>query len=86
MGFNVTLCGSNSEPLMSALGQKWILRRSNTMSALPPKADMVQHDSDVRFVPKAGIRDNVECERKTALRRSLKGPSSTACGWESIGT
>jgi hypothetical protein len=26
------------------------------MSALPPKADMVQHDRDVRFVPKADIR------------------------------
>jgi hypothetical protein len=23
------------------------------MSALPPKADMAQHDRDVRFVPKA---------------------------------
>jgi hypothetical protein len=23
------------------------------MSALPPKADMVEHDYDVRFVPKA---------------------------------
>jgi hypothetical protein len=26
-----------------------------TMSALPPKADMVQDDRDVRFVPKADI-------------------------------
>jgi hypothetical protein len=26
---------------------------STAMSALPPKADMVQHDRDVRFVPKA---------------------------------
>jgi hypothetical protein len=25
------------------------------MSALPPKADIVQHDRDVRFVPKADI-------------------------------
>jgi hypothetical protein len=25
------------------------------MSALPPKADMAQHDRDVRFVPKADI-------------------------------
>jgi hypothetical protein len=25
------------------------------MSALPPKADMAQHDCDVRFVPKADI-------------------------------
>jgi hypothetical protein len=26
------------------------------MSALPPKADIVQHDCDVRFVPKADVR------------------------------
>jgi len=26
------------------------------MSALPPKADIVQHDRDVRFVPKADIQ------------------------------
>jgi hypothetical protein len=25
------------------------------MSTLPPKADMVQHDRDVRFVPKADM-------------------------------
>jgi hypothetical protein len=25
------------------------------MSALPPKADIVQHDRDVRFVPKVDI-------------------------------
>ena len=30
-------------------------RESRAMSALPPKADMVQHDRDVRFVPKADI-------------------------------
>jgi hypothetical protein len=27
------------------------------MSALPPKADMVQRSCDVRFVPKADISD-----------------------------
>ena len=27
----------------------------NPMSALPPKADMVQHGRDVRFVPKTDI-------------------------------
>jgi hypothetical protein len=36
---------------MSALGQKQIFRDVQLMSALPPKADMVQHDRDVRFVP-----------------------------------
>jgi hypothetical protein len=34
------------------------------MSALPPKADMVQHDRDVRFVPKAEIR---RCSKSTSL-------------------
>ena len=30
------------------------------MSALPPKADIVQNDPDVRFVPKADIRDFIK--------------------------
>jgi hypothetical protein len=29
------------------------------MSALPPKADMVPHNRDVRFVPKADIGDSL---------------------------
>jgi hypothetical protein len=40
---------------MSVLGQKRSLSREGTMSALPPKADIVGHDGDVRFVPKADI-------------------------------
>jgi hypothetical protein len=40
---------------MSALGQKQTLKRRHRMSALPPKAAMVQHNRDVRFVPKADI-------------------------------
>jgi hypothetical protein len=40
---------------MSALGQKRTSQQVRAMSALPPKADMVQHDRDVRFVPKADI-------------------------------
>ena len=39
--------------LMSALGQKRTFSEVCVMSALPPKADMAQHDCDVRFVPKA---------------------------------
>jgi len=39
----------------SALSQKQTLQRILLMSALPPKADMVQPDRDVRFVPKADI-------------------------------
>jgi hypothetical protein len=40
---------------MSALGQKRTFEPSVAMSALPPKADIRQHDLDVRFVPKADI-------------------------------
>ena len=41
---------------MSAMGHKRTLECILVMSALPPKADMDQHDSDVRFVPKADFR------------------------------
>jgi len=40
---------------MSALDHKQIFSEVCAMSALPPKADIVQHDRDVRFVPKADI-------------------------------
>jgi hypothetical protein len=55
MGFNGDLVQQHSGKPMSALGQKRTLRRVCVMSALPPKADMDQHGSDVRFVPKADI-------------------------------
>ena len=35
---------------MSALGQKQTSRPEISMSALPPKADIVQHGGNVRFV------------------------------------
>ena len=38
--------------------------------ALPPKADMVRHDRDVRFVPKADI---LRCGKKTSLFDHLVG-------------
>jgi hypothetical protein len=41
---------------MSALGHKRTLKRWRLMSALPPKADMVQQGPDVRLVPKAPFR------------------------------
>jgi hypothetical protein len=42
----------NSAPVpMSALGQKRTFQNVRPMSALPPKADMVQHGCDVSFVP-----------------------------------
>ena len=46
-GFRVSLRSSNLKPLMSALGQKRTLRLVQTMSALPPIADTVEHDHDV---------------------------------------
>jgi hypothetical protein len=45
--------GPNS---MSALGQKQTLSNISAMSALPPKADIVRQDRDVRFVPLAEVR------------------------------
>ena len=38
---------------MSALGQKQTSRHLQTMSALPPKADITDRRRHVRFVPKA---------------------------------
>jgi hypothetical protein len=38
---------------MSALGHKQTLKRAGAMSALPPKADTVELDRNVRFVPEA---------------------------------
>jgi hypothetical protein len=46
---------SNPEPFMSVLGQKQTLRLVQTMSALSPKADIRQHECDVRFGSKADI-------------------------------
>jgi hypothetical protein len=40
---------------MSALGHKRTLEHPPIMSALPPKADIVPDDRDVRFVTKADI-------------------------------
>jgi hypothetical protein len=51
----VSLHGSNPEPPMSAMGQKQTSPRSNGMSALPPKADIAEHNHHVRFVPIADI-------------------------------
>jgi hypothetical protein len=41
--------------LMTALGQKRTSKQVRAMSALPPKADIVEHDRHVRFVPKADV-------------------------------
>jgi hypothetical protein len=52
-GRALKLHGGNSEPLMSALGQKQTSRRARAMSALPPIADIGTQSRNVRFVPKA---------------------------------
>ena len=57
---------------MSALGQKRTLGYLQAMSALPPKADIRQHNYDVRFVPKAdicsaAIRDLLEQEGRQLI-------------------
>jgi hypothetical protein len=57
---------------MSALGQKQTLQDVRTMSALPPKADIDQHGSDVRFVPKADIVHR--------SKKSIRGPHNNGCG------
>jgi hypothetical protein len=51
---------------MSALGQKQTLDCCPLMSALPPKADMVQHGGNVRFVPKADIRIGSDSVRRSS--------------------
>ena len=62
-GFGVSLRGSNPDPLMSALGQKQTYSDVWPMSALPPKADIAEHDEDVRFVPKADMRRPTQIPR-----------------------
>jgi hypothetical protein len=44
-----------SRQRMSPSGQKQTSPRSNGMSALPPKADIAEHNHHVRFVPIADI-------------------------------
>jgi hypothetical protein len=45
---------------MAALGQKQTWQRLLLMSALPPKADIVRSDGDVRFVPEADIASLIQ--------------------------
>jgi hypothetical protein len=62
---------SKPDALMSALGHKRTSEGVGVMSALPPKADMVQHDRDVRFVPKADIHEL--CRMTPGLSDWLQG-------------
>ena len=61
------------EATMSALGQKQTLEHLRAMSALPPKADMDRHGHDVRFVPKADIK-NVRKWRFGSPLQSIASP------------
>jgi hypothetical protein len=58
---------------MSALGQKQTLERIQSLSALPPKADMDHHGRDVRFVPIADMA-------LTASRSLVPSDQPTLCG------
>ena len=83
-GSGVSLHGSNRKPSMSALGQKRTSKQVCAMSALPPKADIVQHGGNVRFVPKADSRTatrNCYSNTLSAMARSVGGtfnPSALA--------
>jgi hypothetical protein len=57
---------SKIELRMSQMGQKRTLTRVQPMSALPPKADIVQHGGNVRFVP---IPDKVKSQRQKSRDR-----------------
>ena len=53
---------------MSAFGQKQICAAQNTMSALPPKADMCGALAHVRFVPIADIGTLINVAANVPLR------------------
>ena len=55
MGLRGRFAQQQSEPSMSALGQKRTSEHVRIMSALPPKADIAKRDRHVCFVPKADI-------------------------------
>ena len=57
------------------LRDKRPIPRSYTMSALPPKADIVQYGRDVRFVPKADIETSFHSITWSASTRRLCGTS-----------
>jgi hypothetical protein len=54
-GCQARITATRQQSRMSASGQKQTSRPEISMSALPPKADIVQHGGDVRFVPIADI-------------------------------
>jgi hypothetical protein len=65
---------------MSALGQTRTLRLVRLMSALPPKADIVQHGGNVRFVPKADVGLPIRSTRRRADEWMKARPAPCFCG------
>jgi hypothetical protein len=61
--------------------QKQTSRPEIPMSALPPKADIAEHDQDVRFVPEVEVAAISRCTDARAARRkfaiSERVPSGT---------
>jgi tripartite-type tricarboxylate transporter receptor subunit TctC len=72
---------------MSALGQKRTLRKVQSMSALLPKADMVEHDRDVRFVPLGKVTGSPQAVMDVIAGRAMMtfSPSSTVVGQVAAG-
>src|SRR5215469_9163227 len=67
-GSGIKLHSSNSEPPMSALGQKQTSRHLQPMSALPPKADIAKAIGHVRFVPiSEQVQSPTRCDRGKGL-------------------
>src|SRR5689334_8664096 len=54
---------------MSALGHKRTFATQNSMSALPPRADMCGATKDVRYGPEADIRNDQERSGNSAVAR-----------------
>ena len=70
MGFGVRLHGSNSEPPVSALGQKQTFSGRAPMSALPPKADIDTKNQETS-------RRKIEPTCTAEFRGSRRGFSET---------
>jgi|SRR6516164_8838537 hypothetical protein len=73
MEFWLAVHSSNPRLATSALGQKRTSEDIQSMSALPPKADIGTHSRNVRFVPKADIS-----LKETLIVRGPNGPGAVA--------
>ena len=59
MGFRGQFARQQSETAHVCFGSEADIEAFHTMSALPPKADIVERDCHVRFVPIGGIRSHI---------------------------